>query len=227
MKERTLKIVIEFICVSTVLYGLFMSVESLKSFTYFTTLSNVFIGCTMGYALLLNLCNKEYSQTFYRIKFLSVISITLTFLVFMFMLAPVIEGGMIKAYTMQHYGSFCLHFLAPILTVVDFFLFDYKFRHNKYDAYLSVVPPLVYVSIVFILGKCGMRWMNDMVMPYNFLNYKAPTGWFGFDLSIMSFETLGIGVVYSILFLLILFILLGHLFLKLKDMRKNGASIIK
>ena len=69
-----------------------------------------------------------------------------------------------------------------------------------------------------------MRWQYDMVVPYNFINYKAPTGWFGFDLSIMGKDTLGIGVAYVIVILIVLFILLGRLFLFIKEIRRKSIE---
>ena len=66
----------------------------------------------------------------------------------------------------------------------------------------------------------GVRWGN-MLAPYNFLNYGAKTGWFGFDLSIIGWESLGIGVIYMIIFLTLLFILLGRLFLFIQNNLKG------
>ena len=56
-----------------------------------------------------------------------------------------------------------------------------------------------------------------MYAPYNFLNYHAKTGWFGFDLSLLGWETLGIGVFYMLVFLSVLFIIIGVVFLQLKE----------
>ena len=64
--------------------------------------------------------------------------------------------------------------------------------------------------------KLGVRW-GTMHAPYNFLNYKAPTGWFGFDPNIRSWETLGIGVFYMLVILSIIFIIIGRFFIWLKD----------
>ena len=65
--------------------------------------------------------------------------------------------------------------------------------------------------------------MGTMMAPYNFMNYGAKTGWFGFDLSIMGAESLGIGVFYMIVILVLIFIGIGHLFL-LPKMRKEKVN---
>ena len=79
-----------------------------------------------------------------------------------------------------------------------------------------------YFGYVIILGQVfGVRWYGDMLAPYNFLNYGASTGWFGFDLSLLGSKTLGIGTFYMIVVLLIIFIGLGKLFLKIKKTKKD------
>ena len=60
-----------------------------------------------------------------------------------------------------------------------------------------------------------------MLAPYNFLNYGAPTGWFGFDLSLLGSKTLGIGTFYMIVVLLIIFIWFRYLFLKFKENKEK------
>ena len=66
--------------------------------------------------------------------------------------------------------------------------------------------------------------MSDMLAPYNFLNYGASTGWFGFDLSLLGSKTLGIGTFYMIVVLLIIFIGLGKLYFK--NQRKQRKIFI-
>ena len=58
-------------------------------------------------------------------------------------------------------------------------------------------------------------------MAYIFFDYNAPTGWFGWDLSRMSTETLGIGVAYMIILLLLIFIGIGLLYLTINKQKKN------
>ena len=107
-------------------------------------------------------------------------------------------------------------------SIIDFLLFSEHYRPDEKHVYYSVVPPLVYVGYVIVLGHVfHIRWYGDMLAPYNFLNYGAPTGWFGFDLSLLGSKTLGIGTFYMIVVLLIIFIGLGTLFLKLKRTKKD------
>ena len=165
---------------------------------------------------------KYIPQGMYLIKFMATISITLTFFVYMLLLAPTNSQGFIGAYLNNGAGSLCVHFITPVLAIIDFLLFSEHYRPDEKHVYYSVVPPLVYVGYVIVLGHVfHIRWYGDMLAPYNFLNYGAPTGWFGFDLSLLGSKTLGIGTFYMIVVLLIIFIGLGTLFLKLKRTKKD------
>ena len=149
------------------------------------------------------------------------LSITLTFLVYMLILGPTSEDGLIGAYFRNHAGGFGVHFVGPLFAIADFLLFDKGFKSKKIYAIYAVIPPLCYVGFVYILALTGVRWYQTMTAPYNFLNYNAPTGWFGWDLSRMSTETLGIGVAYMIILLLLIFIGIGLLYLTINKQKKN------
>ena len=104
---------------------------------------------------------------------------------------------------------------------MDFFLCDYAFASKRKDVVYGVIPPLSYVAVILVLSGLGVRWGNNMYAPYNFLNFGAKVGWFGFDLSTMGAESFGVGVFYMIAVLLLIFLGLGKLFLVIKDLRKK------
>ena len=58
------------------------------------------------------------------------------------------------------------------------------------------------------MALCGFRW-NGMTAPYPFLNWDAPAGWFGYLPETASYRTMGIGVFYAVMAMLLLFVLLG------------------
>lgn len=219
------KIIIKTIIILAVLYGFLLSIGMKYTWTYFTNLSNGFVAIVMFIFLIKDVLEYKgkkvkFPNWLYLIKFLSVISISLTGLVYMFILAPFQPGGFIAAYTMMLMGSFALHFLVPVLSVVDFIFFDKDYKPKKIHAIYAIIPPLMYVVFIVILGKCfNFRWgamTTPMMAPYNFLNYGAPTGWFGFDLSQAGWTTLGIGVFYMVILLSLLFVGLGLLLIKFK-----------
>ena len=222
MKKRILSIIIKIIAIVSSIYGIIRTSYSLLTYTYFTTLSNIFIDVVLLIFLISDiyyLVNKkelEVKNGLYITKFLATISITLTFFVFMTILAPTIEGGFINAYIMYGCGSLCLHFITPLLAIIDFLFLTKGYKSKKSHALYAIIPPLLYVLFVVIASSLGLRW-GTMGAPYNFLNFKAPTGWFGFDLSIMGFESLGIGVFYMIVLLTIIFVFIGLLFLWIRN----------
>ncbi len=228
-RDVIISIILKVIAILSSVYGLFLTLNSWKIITYFTTLSNIAIDLILCVFLILDIqllvsdgkVNRK-SNLLYIIKFLMTLSITITFLVFMFILAPTMPGGIWIAY-FDYYGySFCLHFLTPLLAIIDFILYDYGYVSDFKHALYATIPPLLYVVFVAIAGYSGMRWGNNMSAPYNFLNFGAPTGWFGFDLSLLGPDTLGIGVAYMVVVLVLFFIALGSLFLFMKDTRRKA-----
>lgn len=221
-KKLIISIIIKLIAILSSLYGIMKTCSSFMAFTYFTTLSNIFITAVLLIFLIKDIrCLKKHknivlNKNLYIIKFMATISITLTFLVFLTILAPTMEGGIIYAYLMFDYGSLCVHLITPILAIIDFLFFDKDYKSKNSHIIYAIVPPLVYVLFVVIASQLRLRWGN-MYAPYNFLNYNAPTGWFGFDLSLISWETLGIGVFYMIVFLSVLFMIIGKIFLSIRN----------
>lgn len=225
-KKIITSIIIKLIAILSSIYGIIKTYYGPFSFTYFTTLSNVFITVVLipfliKDILILNNKKIEFKNYLYIIKFLATISITLTFFVFMTILAPTLDGGFINAYLSYGGGSFFVHFLTPVLAIIDFLFFDKEYKSKNIHSVYAVIPPLLYVLFIVIVSSLGLRW-GTMSAPYNFLNFGAKTGWFGFDLSIIGWESLGIGVFYMIIILLIIFIIIGRVFLYIRNKLSNN-----
>lgn len=229
-KEIKTGLIIKLISVIASVYGMIRTMDSLLSFTFFTNLSNIFIDLVLlvfiffDIKLLTSKGKQDYrSNPAYITKYVATISITLTFLIYLTLLAPTNENGFFYAYLNNGAGSLCVHMVGPVLAIIDFLLFDYGYVSSKKHAFFATIPPLAYVAFVVILSSLGVRW-GTKYAPYNFLNFGAPTGWFGFDISLLSSETLGIGVFYMIIVLFIIFCGIGMFFLWLKDRRRIHLS---
>lgn len=222
--DKNLRFTIKDLAIVGSCYGMICTFNGLMAFTYFTNLSNIFIDVMLAIFLVQELKGTPHSNTLYRVKYLATVSITLTFLVYLFILAPNMNGGVINSYFGHGAGSFFVHFWTPALAIVDFVLFDYEFKPSKSDIFWGIVPPLSYVGFVVIASQLGMRWNGDMYAPYNFLNYGAPVGWFGFDLSQMGWETFGVGVFYMIVIIALLFVGLDVIFLRILKHRSKNKS---
>lgn len=219
-KQGWSSLILKSIIMLSSLYGILM----LPGLTYFTQLSNLAIILIMYLFWIFDIVLiKSHGRIdlrnnkMYTVKFMLTVTITITGVVFATLLAPT-YGSFIESYTIGNYASLCLHAITPILAVVDFLLFDYRYRSTKWHALYATVPPLIYVGFVVIAGQMGMRWGEPpMIAPYNFLNYEAPCGWIGFEIGTANAQTLGIGVCYMIIVLFIVFMLLGELYLVIKN----------
>ena len=242
------EIIIKLIGVVAAFYGMAIHWEGLFSFTYFTNLSNLVMGCVLLYALvgkILLSCaqqscdvadstlhgwracvrNTLQTQMWYRIKYMATLAISITFLLYLCFLAPTSQSGFIGAYLSHYASSLCTHFIAPLCAIVDFVWFDYRFNMQVSDVFWSLLPPFVYIGYVCVLSLVfGVRWKTVMLAPYNFLNFGAPCGWFGFDLSAANTYTLGIGVFYFVCVFTLIFMLIVLLFLKLIKRRAHHTS---
>ena len=177
-------------------------------FTFFTLLSNIYVAAVVLLQLL------SGGGKYRVLKYSAAVSICITFLVYLFVLAPMMPGGILGGYRQDHYSSLCLHLITPAFTIADFFLNDADGVWEKKHVFAALAPPALYLVFVLVLGKLGVRWgAGKMVAPYLFLNYEAPAGWFGFMPQTADYSTLGVGVFYCILALLLLFTLIAWLFL--------------
>lgn len=223
--------IIKLVAIVSCLYGLIVGIEEPQDMTYFTNLSNILIGIILTVSFIFDAIilktNGEKNpkgNIFFVTKFILTLCISITWLIYMCILAPTSDAGFFKSYMGHHYGSLCLHMITPVLALLDFILFDYNYKSTGIHSVYAVIPPLGYVGLIIILASTGMRWSHGMSAPYNFLNFGAEVGWFGFDLSTMNSSSLGIGVAYMIIVLVLIFIAIGRLFLLFKDLRYKKVS---
>ena len=176
-------------------------------FTFFTQLSNLYVAVVV----LLQLVSGKRLRV---LKYSAAVSIFVTFLIYLLVLAPMMPGGFLAAYRQDHYASLCLHIITPVLTIADFFLNDVGGCWERKHILSALLPPCAYLIFILVLGKLGVRWgAGNMTAPYLFLNYAAPAGWFGFMPETANYTTLGIGVFYCVLAMFLLFVLAAWLFL--------------
>ena len=194
MKGRILKTLI---LLSTA-YAMIRMAHWAAGFTYFTQLSNLFAAAVVLWQLI----RPGEKATLW--KYAATVSILVTFLVFLCVLAPRVPGGLMAAYAQDHWASLCLHLITPALTAADFLLHDaLPVRWRKKHIFLSLLPPLVYYAFVLLLSWAGFRW-GGMAGPYFFLDYAGPAGWLGF-----APEEGRVGVAYAVLAMIGVFLLLG------------------
>lgn len=178
-------------------------------FMYFTIQSNILIAlvCMIGIYFLLK--NKN-NNIWYLIKLVSTISITLTGLVFCFVLAPTMG---IEAWGL---ANVLTHVIVPVMSIVDFFVVGINSNYKKTDVFYVIIPPLLYAIYAGIGYALNWKFTPTTNYPYFFLNWGSKAKAFGF-----SSELPFIGVVWWILLLLGLLIGLGFLYLKIINVLKR------
>lgn len=169
--------------------GVFSGKLYLSVFNYYTMLSNVL--CVVYFSAAALHEARLGTTLLPHVKGAVVMGITVTGLVYHFMLAG--------SFSMQ--GTFAisnliLHYVVPIMALLDWLLFDVKGRYTRKSPFLWVLLPNLYFVYVIIrvalggnLGYRGNRY------PYPFINVDA-LGWGR--------------VLLVVLFLNVLFLLLGY-----------------
>ena len=187
-------------------------------FMFFTVQSNIFIilmaATTLVSEILSLTINKSFiNQVIYYLKFVATIAITVTFIVFFTMLAPLMGVDYLLSF-----NNFSLHAIVPILAIVDFILFDTGINLSYLKSLIGGAMPLYYVFFVYIGVPFNFVYGKDLKFPYFFLDYEKN----GF-----LFEK-GFGVILWIIVLLISIFglcLLFCLFMKLRQKNINQKKI--
>ena len=179
-------------------------------FLFFTVQSNIFI-IAMSLLFLINevvslVLKKSFiNQIMLHVKFVATIAITITFIVFFTMLAPLMGMDYLLSF-----NNFSLHAIVPILAIVDFIVFDTEINLSYPKSLIGGAMPLYYVFFVYIGVPLNFQYGENLKFPYFFLNYEK-NGFF--------FEK-GFGVVFWIIAMLIgifALCLLFCLFIKLRQ----------
>ena len=139
---------------------------------YYTNLSNYFVFGVSVVVLADNVKRvfageKEgYNKKIRTFKFMTTVMILVTFLVYLILL-----GDPFSAAFWRNIGNLSYHFFAPILFILDYFLFEEKKTISVFAPLYSLVIPLVYVCYVFILGAA----VPNFEYPYFFLDVNKTT----------------------------------------------------
>ena len=183
-------------------------------FFFFTVQSNIFI-IVMSLLFLVNdvmlLVNKKsfVNQTLLLIKYVATVAITITFIVFFTLLAPLMGVDYLLSF-----NNFSLHAIVPILAIVDFILFDTDINLTYKNSLLATIAPISYVVFVYIGAIFKLRYGENLYYPYFFLDFEK-NGFF--------FEK-GFGIIPWIIILLAGICGLGFLYCLIIKLRQKSLS---
>ena len=183
-----------------------------RVFMYFTVQSNIAIAlvCAVGAVLLLR--NQPVQDIWYLIKFVFTVSITLTGVVFCFVLAPTLGK---YAWRLQHVLT---HVAVPLAAILDFFVTGRYGSIKKRSVFFVIIPPLLYAIYTGIAYVAKWEFSRGVHYPYFFLNWGSPAGAFGFtnDLPYM-------GCAWWILLILVMLLAVGYGYLLVLDLIKKRS----
>ena len=224
IKNRTVQLIYQTIyctlglvgCIACL--GIFDNIKMIRwdFYVHFTNISNFFCLGIMFTALFQTIRKKEdsYVKAAPMLKFIGILGILLTFLVFNIMLAGA-EGRDPQAN--WRIGSLLFHVLLPIMYIADWFLFYERKQCKWYYPIASIGFPLAYVIFLviqaIILGFDSSILIptttTPLIYPYFFVNI----------------ETQGVpGVLMWIAILSVAFVAIGFAFYGLDKLEKKTKN---
>lgn len=172
-----------------------------RVFMYFTIQSNLALAILSAIGAYLILKNQS-GDVWAVVHLLGATSITLTGIVFCFVLAPTMGAA---AWNLT---NILTHVVVPLAAVIDFFVAGQSYSIKKRKAFYVVIPPILYAIYAGIGYSLGWQFAEGINYPYFFLNWGSPAGAFGF-----TNELPFMGCMWWILVLLVFLILVGLLYL--------------
>ncbi len=184
MTKKTISTILRFVTFALALWGVIEAVKGSfmgqKTFLYFTTQSNIAIGIVCLVFAILDVATQGKTVAVPRwlniLKFACTVAITLTFIVFWTVLAPV-EFADYPQYLASADNILC-HTLVPLCAIADWLLNSQNFLHKKGDFWWSVTLPLAYFIFAVVVSFTGVEFGYGAKVPYFFLDFYQ-YGWFG------------------------------------------------
>ncbi len=204
IKNTTIKLVYQTVYVCLAIFGLigsfgyFEKSFNLDFYVYYTNLSNyicmgVMVACLVQTFRLSQKKEEAYCTVAPTFKFLCVILILVTFLVYNILLA----GDKSASEYFSSPSNLLMHLILPLMFIADWIMFYEHGKTKWYHPLLCTVMPLVYVVLVLIRAAIVNGKTSLVVYPYFFLNVDK-LGWGGF------FAWVSI--------LVVVFVIIGYLF---------------
>jgi hypothetical protein len=203
-------------CVASL--GIFDNINMIRwdFYVHFTNISNFLCFGVMLAELIQTAKKREdgYVTTAPVLKFIGMLGILLTFLVFNIMLAG--AAGRDPQLNWR-IGSLCFHVVLPIMYIADWVLF-YERRNCKwYYPIASIAFPFAYVVFIFIQAAI-LKFDSSILIP-------GTTTPLIYPYFFVNLETQGVGGVLKwILILLVAFMAVGYLFFGLDKLGKKKVQ---
>ena len=221
IKNRTAQLIFQTIYCTLALVGSIASLgifDNIKMirwdfYVHFTNISNFLCFGVMLACLIQTAKKKEdsYVKTAPMLKFIGVLGILLTFLVFNIMLDGA-EGR--DPQLNWRIGSLCFHVVLPILYVADWFLFYERKQCKWYYPVASISFPLAY-AIFLLIQAVILKFDSSILIPNSTTPLIYPYFFVNLDTQGVSGVLMWIGI------LAVGFVAMGFLFFGLDRLGKK------
>ena len=224
IKNRTAQLIYQTIYITLGLVGIVASIGIFDDidtirwdfYVHFTNLSNFLCIGVMFAALVQTAKKKEDSfvSAVPLLKFIGMLGILLTFLVFNIMLAGAKDRDPQANWRI---GSLCFHVVMPIMYIGDWFLFYERRKCKWYYPIASVTFPLVYV-IFLLIQAIILKFDSSILIP------TTPTPLI-YPYFFVNLDTQGVsGVLIWIGIIAVAFVAVGYLFFGLDKIGKKNLK---
>ena len=212
IKNRTVQLIYQTVYLTLGLVGfiaclgIFDNISMIRwdFYVHFTNISN-FLCIGVMFASLIQTAKKKedsFVSAVPVLKFIGMLGILLTFLVFNIMLAGA-EGRDPQAN--WRVGSICFHVVLPIMYIADWFLFHERKRAKWFYPIASIAFPLVYV-IFLLIQAIILKFDSSILIPTTTTPLIYPYFF-------VNLDTQGVGgVLMWIGILSVAFVVVGYLF---------------
>ena len=180
---------------------------------YFTAQSNVWLGLFFIFLFFRRLTFAIHNESVYfLIKYVFTVSITMTGIVFCFLLAPLAP----KSYNVWSLSGVITHVFTPILAILSLLFSPKPCKIEAKHCFIALLPPLLYFSTVITMSFFNFDFGRGDNFVYFFLNFNSPSLAFAVDFT--SSPPL-IGSTYWLIVLFFAFLSLAFLLKKLCNNR--------
>ena len=199
--------------------GIFDNINAIRwdFYVHFTNISNFLCLGVMLAALIQTAGKKEdsYVTTVPLLKFIGMLGILLTFLVFNIMLAGADGRDPLANWRV---GSILFHVVLPIMYIADWFLFYERGKCKWYYPIASAAFPLAY-AVFLLIQAIILKYDTSILIPTTTTPLIYPYFF-------VNLDTLGVsGVLMWVGILAAVFVAVGYLFLGLDKILKITRSV--
>lgn len=175
-----------------------------RVFMYFTIQSNIAVAVISAVCAVRMIRTGSMKRYEFIIQYAGAVAITLTGVVFCFVLAPVLGP---RAWNLQNVLT---HVVVPVAAVLDFFVTGIYGNLKLRSVFFALLPPLAYAVYAGIGYVAGWEFSRGVNYPYFFLNWGSPAGAFGFTRGLPF-----MGCVWWILAILLFLLIIGFFYILL------------